>query len=156
MKHLSKHHILKLCMVLPAVISLCSFVLSPHVYDALSDFRTPLFMPDTVLFFCLMVFFHILFGISAYYVIISSSYHKIHLVKFYIASCFFLFFWPILLFEYQILFFALVWSMALILINLYLFLVLLSEQLKPAILMIPYLLWSLFLCCLNLGFLLLN
>lgn len=156
MKRLSKHHILKLCIVLPAVISLCSFLLSPHIYDMLSDFRTPQFMPDTIVFFFLMLFFYILFGISAYYVIISPSYHKIHLVKFYIASCFFLFFWPILLFEYRILFFALIWSITFTLINLYLFLTLIPTQLKSAILICPYIIWGLFLCCLNLGFLILN
>lgn len=156
MKHLSNHHVLKLCMVFPAVISLCSFVFSPHIYDVLSGFRTPPFMPDTILFFFLMLFFYILFGISAYYVIISGSYHKTHLIKFYIASCFFLFFWPIILFEYQLLFFAFVWITTHTLINLYLFLLLITANLKSAMLMIPYLIWGLFLCCLNLSFFILN
>lgn len=156
MKHLSNHHIFKLCMVLPAVISLCSFILSPHIYDMISEFRTPSFMPDIHSLFFFMLVFSIFFGISAYYFILSSGRYTAHILKFYAASCFFLFFWPILLFEYQLLFFAFVWTIMLNLINCYLFFMLCALNLKSTISLIPYLLWCLFLCCFTLNFLILN
>lgn len=156
MHSLSKHHIFKLCFIIPMIITLCSFLLAPHLYDIFSDFRTPPFTPRPAFFTFFILFLNVPNALSFYHLFLTRHCEKNQAIKLFLASYFFLFFWPILMFEYQMTFFALVWCLALALIVLCLFLQLLIIQRKCAFLVVPFFLWCIFLCYINLGIVILN
>lgn len=156
MKHLSTHQIFKLCLILPVIAVLCSFLLSPGITDAWSQFRLPPFTPKPGAFLILMILFTLPNSFPLSFLARSIHFERNKALKLFLVSYFFLFFWPILLFEYQVSIFALVWTVTLNLINGCLFLQLFLIRPKSAFWLLPYLLWCVFLCCLNLGILILN
>ena len=156
MNHLSHHHIFKLCLILPVIATLCSFLLSPGISDAFSAFRMPPAVPDPALLLILMLLFPLANSFPLSYVFHCHHPERSQALKLFLASYFFLFFWPILLFEYQVSFFALVWSMALLLINCCLCLQIFLIRPKSAFWLLPYLLWCTFLFYISFGLLILN
>lgn len=156
MNHLSHHHIFKLCLILPMTATLCSFLLSPGISDAYSAFRMPPGSPDPALLLILMIVFPAANSFPLSYVLRCRHPERPQAQKLFLASYFFLFFWPILLFEYQVNFFGFVWTAALLLINCCLFLQILLIRPKSAFWLLPYLLWCMFLFYLSLGILILN
>lgn len=156
MKHLSPHQIFKLCLILPVIAVLCSFLLSPGITDAWSQFRLPPFTPKPGAFLILMLLFTLPNSFPLSFLARSIHFERNKALKLFLVSYFFLFFWPILLFEYQVSIFALVWTVTLNLINGCLFLQLFLIRPKSVFWLLPYLLWCVFLCCLNLGILILN
>lgn len=156
MNHLSKHQIFKLFLIFPIIITLCSSLLSPHLYDNFSLLGTPLLTPGPSLFSFLMLLFSLPNGLASYYTYFSMDYHRIPVLKMFLAFDCFLFFWPIILFEYQLYFFALVWCFALFFISICIFLQLICFYRRCACLFFLCMIWCLFLCYLNLGIFLLN
>lgn len=156
MNSFSKYHLFKLCLILPMIVTLCSALLSPHLYVVFSSFRTPPLTPDPAFFPFFILLLNVLNGFMAYHLCLSKHYEKAQAIKLVLASYFFLFFWPILFAEYQLTFFAFIWCLALVLIVLCLFLQLLCIQYGCAILVLPFLLWCVFLCYINLGIVILN
>ncbi len=156
MKHLSKQHIFKLCLILPVIAVLCSFLLSPRISDTFLTLRLPPWTPDPAALLLLMILFVLPNVFPLYSLWISIHFERNQALKLFLASYFFLFFWPILLFEYRLSFFALVWSAALTLINLCLLMQLLLIRPKSMLLTLPYALWCVFLLYLSFGIVILN
>ena len=158
MKQLSKKQLLKLCIIFPILVSLLSRLLTPRKDEVFRQLNKPPFVPAPWIFSVVWLILDILLGLSLYTLLTSdiTEQEKKQGIKLFLAVSFFLFFWPIIFFEYGLVFFSFVWILALNLLNALMFYVFRKYSKKSALLLIPYIIWCLFAALLNLGFLIVN
>ncbi len=123
MKQLSKKQLLKLCIIFPILVSLLSRLLTPRMDEVFRQLNKPPFVPAPWIFSVVWLILDILLGLSLYTLLTSdvTEQEKKQGIKLFLAVSFFLFFWPIIFFEYGLVFFSFVWILALNLLNVLMF-----------------------------------
>lgn len=158
MKELSKKQILKLCIIFPILVSLFSRLLTPRMDEVYRQLNKPPLVPAPWIFSVVWLLLDILNGLALYTLLTSDNteQEKKQGVKLFLAVYFFLFFWPIIFFEYGLVFFSFVWILALVLLNTLMIYTYWQYNKKSAAFLVPYYVWCVFAALLNLGFLIVN
>ena len=124
--------------------------------DIYGNINKPPLSPPPIVFPIVWTILFILMGISAYLIYESNSNLKGKALAIYGLQLVVNFFWPILFFNGQKFLLAFVWLLLLVALIIETILIFKDINKKASLLLIPYLLWSIFATYLNLGVYLLN
>ncbi|MCU6761200.1 TspO/MBR family [uncultured Roseburia sp.] len=116
----------------------------------------PPLSPPGILFPIVWTILYILMGISAWLVYESADPKNLKALLLYGIQLIINFFWPILFFNFSCYFGALLWLILLLILVIVMIWKFMQISKCSGILQIPYLLWLLFACYLNIGIVLLN
>ena len=122
------------------------------------SYNLPVIAPPSYIFPIMWTILFILMGISAYRIFISKSDKKLKANAFFLYGLQLLinFFWSIIFFKLELIFFAFLWILLLWIVVLIMILRFYKVNRKAAYLQIPYLLWITFASYLNLGIYMFN
>lgn len=124
--------------------------------DIYGNINKPPLSPPPIVFPIVWTILFILMGISAYLIYESNSNLKEKALAIYGLQLVVNFFWPIIFFNGQKFLLAFVWLLLLVALIIETILIFKDINKKASLLLIPYLLWSIFATYLNLGVYLLN
>ncbi|MBO8434212.1 MAG: tryptophan-rich sensory protein [Tyzzerella sp.] len=124
--------------------------------DIYGNINKPPLSPPPIVFPIVWTILFILMGISAYLIYESNSNLKGKALAIYGLQLVVNFFWPIIFFNGQKFLLAFVWLLLLVALIIETILIFKDINKKASLLLIPYLLWSIFATYLNLGVYLLN
>ena len=124
--------------------------------DIYRNINKPPLSPPPIVFPIVWTILFILMGISAYLIYESNSNLKGKELAIYGLQLVVNFFWPIIFFNGQKFLLAFVWLLLLVALIIETILIFKDINKKASLLLIPYLLWSIFATYLNLGVYLLN
>ena len=124
--------------------------------DIYGNINKPPLSPPPIVFPIVWTILFILMGISAYLIYESNSNLKGKALAIYGLQLVVNFFWPIIFFNGQKFLLAFVWLLLLVALIIETLLIFKDINKKASLLLIPYLLWSIFATYLNLGVYLLN
>ncbi len=124
--------------------------------DIYRNINKPPLSPPPIVFPIVWTILFILMGISAYLIYESNSNLKGKALAIYGLQLVVNFFWPIIFFNGQKFLLAFVWLLLLVALIIETILIFKDINKKASLLLIPYLLWSIFATYLNLGVYLLN
>lgn len=138
-----------------AVGGLSGFI-SMGSMDTYENLQRPALSPPSWVFPVVWTILFILMGIASYIVYMSNSDIKEKALKVYAIQLAVNFIWPLIFFNGQKYFLAFVWLLFLIVLIMETILLFKEVNKKAAILLIPYLLWTIFAGYLNISIYLLN
>ena len=138
-----------------AVGGLSGFI-SMGSMDTYENLQRPAVSPPSWVFPVVWTILFILMGIASYIVYMSNSDIKGKALKVYAIQLAVNFIWPLIFFNGQKYFLAFVWLLFLIVLIVETILLFKEVNKKAAILLIPYLLWTIFAGYLNISIYLLN
>ncbi len=138
-----------------AVGGLSGFI-SMGSMDTYENLQRPALSPPSWVFPVVWTILFILMGIASYIVYMSNSDIKEKALKVYAIQLAVNFIWPLIFFNGQKYFLAFVWLLFLIVLIVETILLFKEVNKKAAILLIPYLLWTIFAGYLNISIYLLN
>ncbi|OUQ58007.1 TspO protein [Tyzzerella sp. An114] len=138
-----------------AVGGLSGFI-SMGSMDTYENLQRPALSPPSWVFPVVWTILFILMGIASYIVYMSNSDIKGKALKVYAIQLAVNFIWPLIFFNGQKYFLAFVWLLFLIVLIMETILLFKEVNKKAAILLIPYLLWTIFAGYLNISIYLLN
>lgn len=138
-----------------AVGGLSGFI-SMGSMDTYENLQRPALSPPSWVFPVVWTILFILMGIASYIVYMSNSDIKEKALKVYTIQLAVNFIWPLIFFNGQKYFLAFVWLLFLIVLIMETILLFKEVNKKAAILLIPYLLWTIFAGYLNISIYLLN
>ncbi len=138
-----------------AVGGLSGFI-SMGSMDTYENLQRPALSPPSWVFPVVWTILFILMGIASYIVYMSNSDIKGKALKVYAIQLAVNFIWPLIFFNGQKYFLAFVWLLFLIVLIVETILLFKEVDKKAAILLIPYLLWTIFAGYLNISIYLLN
>ncbi|HIT72277.1 MAG TPA: tryptophan-rich sensory protein [Candidatus Fimicola cottocaccae] len=138
-----------------AVGGLSGFI-SMGSMDTYENLQRPALSPPSWVFPVVWTILFILMGIASYIVYMSNSDIKGKALKVYAIQLAVNFIWPLIFFNGQKYFLAFVWLLFLIVLIVETILLFKEVNKKAAILLIPYLLWTIFAGYLNISIYLLN
>ena len=138
-----------------AVGGLSGFI-SMGSMDTYENLQRPALSPPSLVFPVVWTILFILMGIASYIVYMSKSDIKEKALKVYAIQLAVNFIWPLIFFNGQKYFLAFVWLLFLIVLIVETILLFKEVNKKAAILLIPYLLWTIFAGYLNISIYLLN
>ena len=138
-----------------AVGGLSGFI-SMGSMDTYENLQRPALSPPSWVFPVVWTILFILMGIASYIVYMSNSDIKEKALKVYAIQLAVNFIWPLIFFNGQKYFLTFVWLLFLIVLIMETILLFKEVNKKAAILLIPYLLWTIFAGYLNISIYLLN
>ena len=140
-------------LIFPLVVgSIVGLVISPYI-----DYNTlvkPPLSPPSIVFPIAWTIIYILMGISYFIFKLNNNDDKTSII-FYL-QLFVNAMWSIIFFVWKLRFFAIIWTLLLLFLVIYLFTLFLKKEKISAYLNIPYILWLLFATYLTIGVYILN
>lgn len=144
------------CLAIPLVVGGISSLISMGAMDTFNSMSKPWFAPPAWLFPIAWTVLYILMGVASYLIYISDSTLSGLALFIYAAQLIFNFFWPIIFFNMNQQFFAMIWLIIMFVMIITLIVLAFRINLAAAICLIPLGLWSSFALCLNLSIVRLN
>ena len=140
-------------LIFPLVVgSIVGLVISPYI-----DYNTlvkPPLSPPSIVFPIAWTIIYILMGISYFIFKLNNNDDKTSII--YYLQLFVNAMWSIIFFVWKLRFFAIIWTLLLLFLVIYLFILFLKKEKISAYLNIPYILWLLFATYLTIGVYILN
>ena len=140
-------------LIFPLVVgSIVGLVISPYI-----DYNTlvkPPLSPPSIVFPIAWTIIYILMGISYFIFKLNNNDDKTSII--YYLQLFVNAMWSIIFFVWKLRFFAIIWTLLLLFLVIYLFTLFLKKEKISAYLNIPYILWLLFATYLTIGVYILN
>ena len=140
-------------LIFPLVVgTIVGLVISPYI-----DYNTlvkPPLSPPSIVFPIAWTIIYILMGISYFLFKLNNDDDKTSII--YYLQLFVNAMWSIIFFVWKLRFFAIIWTLLLLFLVIYLFILFLKKEKISAYLNIPYILWLLFATYLTIGVYILN
>lgn len=154
MKVQFKELIISLCIVF--IVAIMSAILIKDYTGVYNSLVLPKYAVDKSVFGVVWPILYLLMGVSLYFILISNNENKVNAINIFIIQLLFNFFWPILFFVFELYLFSVFWLIILVLllmITIYKFMLINKFS---GLLLVPYLIWSLFALYLNYNIYILN
>lgn len=138
----------------PLIIGITISLLTRGNFN-LNELKQPPLAPPSILFPIVWTILYLLIGIS-YYLYKKNTYTNKTEIIIYYTQLLVNALWSIIFFTLKLRFFSIIWILALVIL-IYTLITLFNQKYKPsAYLLIPYLIWCIFVTYLNIGIYLLN
>lgn len=143
-------------IILPLAVGGLAALITKDSYTFYSELQKPFFAPPSIIFPIVWTILYVVMGIASGLVYTTPSPHRFGAIKLYLFQLVLNFFWPIIFFNLEALWLSFVWILALLLAVAATTYKFCKVNKTAGLLMLSYLIWTLFATILNLSIALLN